>query len=288
MQTPSATSRCSIGLAVLFASAFLWGCGSSSGGNGNSGLPDSSVTPSQDSGGNDATLSNDTSESFDTSPPDTSTVKMVDSSTRETSLAEASTGEGGAPDGGEAGPSDSGATDGPTSEAGSPEGGIPATCSEANSIVGCCAPNGVNYFCATAGATMVMSAMCPSGQVCGWSVMDMDYECVAPPATSDPSGVNPIACMAGAVTDAGMPDSSVPADGGAGSIPTTCAEADDTVGCCGPNGENYYCSTNGTTVTAKQCTGGKVCGWNATSSYYGCVTGPASSDPSGTYPIACQ
>lgn len=100
------------------------------------------------------------------------------------------------------------------------------------------------------------------------------------------------------VPDTNMPDTFVadtfvadttppPADVGA--IPTTCTQADSTYGCCGPNNTNYYCGTNTpTTVSSTACTGTKVCGWNATKGYYDCVAPPASADPSGVYPLACQ
>jgi len=72
-------------------------------------------------------------------------------------------------------------------------------------------------------------------------------------------------------------------------IPTTCAEANGNIGCCGPNGKEYYCSSSSTTVKALTCTSGKVCSWNASSKYYGCETGTVSkADPSGANPLACK
>jgi hypothetical protein len=74
-----------------------------------------------------------------------------------------------------------------------------------------------------------------------------------------------------------------------GSIPTTCAEANDAIGCCGPNGNVYYCTgsgAGGTTVTAKTCSSGEVCGWDSTKGYYYCVTTPGTAPPGD--PIACQ
>jgi hypothetical protein len=75
-------------------------------------------------------------------------------------------------------------------------------------------------------------------------------------------------------------------------VPTTCAQADNLIGCCGPSNTNYYCATGATTVSSEVCPAGTVCGWGTDTtgdSYYGCVEGTASSvDPSGEYPIACQ
>jgi hypothetical protein len=73
--------------------------------------------------------------------------------------------------------------------------------------------------------------------------------------------------------------------GGSGKAPKTCTEADSKVGCCDGN-VLYYCETS--TVTSKKCTGSDVCGWDSTSSYYGCVAAPGGADPSGTYPLTCK
>jgi hypothetical protein len=73
--------------------------------------------------------------------------------------------------------------------------------------------------------------------------------------------------------------------GGSGKAPKTCAEADSKVGCCDGN-VLYYCET--TTLTSKKCSGSDVCGWDSTSSYYGCVAPPGGADPSGTHPLACK
>jgi hypothetical protein len=97
----------------------------------------------------------------------------------------------------------------------------------------------------------------------------------------------------GAATDSGEADVATDAgdggggtDTGTGQIPSTCAQADDSIGCCGPNGALYYCSSS--SLTSKTCTGGKVCGWSVANGYYGCVTGPAMPDPGGVHPITCQ
>jgi hypothetical protein len=69
-------------------------------------------------------------------------------------------------------------------------------------------------------------------------------------------------------------------------VPTTCAEANGETGCCDGN-TNYYCTKTGTTPSSKKCSSGQVCTWNATSSYYGCGTGPAVG-PTGGAPQACS
>ncbi len=162
-------------------------------------------------------------------------------------------------------------------------GAVPTTCAETDGVTGCCGPGGVNYFCASDGVT-VSSATCPSGQVCTWSAANMDYECAAAPAQADPSGTYPMACVAGAPLDAGAP-----VDASSGGTPTTCAQANATIGCCGANGDNYYCATGSSTVKATACGAGKVCTWSASKGYYACATGTTSAaDPSGVNPIACQ
>ncbi len=70
-----------------------------------------------------------------------------------------------------------------------------------------------------------------------------------------------------------------------GGVPTTCAAADNAIGCCVGN-SRYYCS--GTSVLTDDCTtNSKVCGWSTTYANYGCVDSPGGADPSGTYPLAC-
>ncbi len=68
-------------------------------------------------------------------------------------------------------------------------------------------------------------------------------------------------------------------------VPTTCSQTNQGVGCCVGN-DNYYCNQLDAVHEVK-CTGGQVCGWVASQKYYGCGTSTGS-DPSGTYPIACQ
>jgi hypothetical protein len=73
----------------------------------------------------------------------------------------------------------------------------------------------------------------------------------------------------------------------AGSPPTTCAQANGFVGCCQDN-VAYFCKAGMSTVTAHQCTGGEVCGWDSSPMYYYCVSPPGGQDPSHQHPIACQ
>ena len=77
--------------------------------------------------------------------------------------------------------------------------------------------------------------------------------------------------------------------GRGGSVPTTCAEANNAIGCCGPDGKAYYCTGSGTggmTVKAKTCTTGTVCGWDTAKHYYYCVASPGTA-PAGD-PMTCQ
>ena len=69
-------------------------------------------------------------------------------------------------------------------------------------------------------------------------------------------------------------------------IPTTCSQAHEYPGCCGPDGKVYWCEQNGTMVQSLVCDAGKVCGWDATSMLYNCTTA-ASSDPTGANPKSC-
>ena len=85
-------------------------------------------------------------------------------------------------------------------------------------------------------------------------------------------------------TDSGS-DTGTHPDGG---TPTTCSQANNFVGCCGANGDNYYCPADGGALTTTACTSPKVCGWSATKKYYACVAAPGTADPSGTNPMACQ
>jgi hypothetical protein len=79
----------------------------------------------------------------------------------------------------------------------------------------------------------------------------------------------------GVGTDAGTGTGTGSGTGtGAAGIPTTCAEANGTIGCCGSDGKDYYCATGSTTVKATACATGSVCTWNGTKSY-GCGSIPA-------------
>jgi hypothetical protein len=102
----------------------------------------------------------------------------------------------------------------------------------------------------------------------------------------DPNAATLAMTLVGTFDCIGGSSSSSTSSGGSSGGPTTCAEAGGSVGCCIGNTE-YYCSSGGTTPTSKTCTGGEVCTWEASKSYYGCATGSVSADPSGTHPIAC-
>jgi hypothetical protein len=72
-----------------------------------------------------------------------------------------------------------------------------------------------------------------------------------------------------------------------GGVPATCAAAHDSVGCCN-DGTVYYCKSGETTLTATSCTGSKVCGWEASESFYTCVAAPGGADPTNANPEACN
>jgi hypothetical protein len=117
-----------------------------------------------------------------------------------------------------------------------------------------------------------------------------------------PMDSGPVAHDAGSVDSghAGGPDSATvdsgsvdsgshgEADSSTGGVPTTCAQANESFGCCDPAGVLFYCQTGSTSLVKKSCTGTKVCGWDSTSSYYNCVAAPGGDDPSGTHAMACQ
>jgi hypothetical protein len=127
-----------------------------------------------------------------------------------------------------------------------------------------------------------------TGQTC------IDGACsgVCAPGDLGCSGLQPQTCDAtGNWQNSGAacvsPDTCILGVCGTSAIPTTCTQADGEIGCCGPDGQNYYCG-DGVTVTPVMCAAGTVCGWSATEGYYDCVPPPSTSDPSDTYAIACQ
>ena len=94
-------------------------------------------------------------------------------------------------------------------------------------------------------------------------------------------------CDAECGGDAGSSGGTDSGTSGSG-IPTTCAEADGTYGCCGSDGKNYYCSSaTSTSVKSVACPSGEVCSWDSTKEYYACVTGTTPKAGSG-HAIACQ
>jgi hypothetical protein len=72
-----------------------------------------------------------------------------------------------------------------------------------------------------------------------------------------------------------------------GGIPSDCAQADQSIGCCTSTGILYYC-TSASTVHEEACAAGTVCGWNASKGYYDCVAPPGGADPSHSSPLLCD
>lgn len=101
--------------------------------------------------------------------------------------------------GGNTGPG--GAAAGGTVGSSSATGGGPVTCGDVNDAKGCCDTDGVLHYCNS--KMNIVNRTCPAGQVCGWSTTGNYYECVAPPATSDPSGQVPMACGGGSSSTTG-------------------------------------------------------------------------------------
>jgi hypothetical protein len=58
--------------------------------------------------------------------------------------------------------------------------------------IGCCDGSGVLHWCSD-GQTVV-DQPCTGGDVCGWNAYWSFYDCVAPPAQSDPSNTYPMMC----------------------------------------------------------------------------------------------
>jgi hypothetical protein len=102
-----------------------------------------------------------------------------------------------------------------------------------------------------------------------------------------PGGGNGPSTTASSSSSSGSSSSSSSSSSG-GVAPTTCAETNGSVGCCDGSGAFYYCSAGSTSVRKTTCTSGKVCGWNTSDKYYGCVDAPGGADPSNTYPMECN
>ena len=105
----------------------------------------------------------------------------------------------------------------------------------------------------------LVSEDCAGDPVCGW-IPGTGYYCGSE-GGSDPDGL-PKACP--------------------GSAPDPCATLGEE-GCCDGNTLRWC---EGSTYESQVC-GSKVCGWNTTKGEYGCGTEDGS-DPSNTYPKACQ
>ena len=162
-----------------------------------------------------------------------------------------STGGGGTSSGGHAGTTSTGGKSGSTTS--SP---IPDACWQTGPN-GCCADDGNNYFCSSTG--VFKQKQCSGG--CGWNASKGYYDCGF--SGTDPGG-SPITC------------------GGSSAIPTTCTGARGKAGCCGSDGNDYYCASG--TLKSSIC-GSMGCGWNDTKGYYDC--GFSGADPTGTHPIDC-
>jgi hypothetical protein len=86
-------------------------------------------------------------------------------------------------------------------------------------------------------------------------------------------------------------DGTAGAGGENNKIPTTCAEAHFFTGCCGPDGNNYYCEKNAKPddkPDGAQCLpllG--YCGFSLKYANYVCGIAEASTDPSGQHPRNC-
>jgi MYXO-CTERM domain-containing protein len=109
-------------------------------------------------------------------------------------------------------------------------------------------------------------------------------------ATSNPANGYPCSSSSSSSSSSGTTSSSSTSSSGttSGGAPTSCSQADGTVGCCYGN-VNFYCTTQGT-VASQDCTAaGGTCGWDPTANkgkgWYDCTGSGA--DPSGTYPLAC-
>jgi hypothetical protein len=160
------------------------------------------------------------------------------------------------------------------------DGGVDAgspvvTCAEAGSA-GCCVGE-VLYSCTwTQQGVMkegTLSSMNCGAAGCGWdptggAAGGGAYACGG--SGADPSGTYALTCAG----------------------PTTCAEAGGAHGCC-YSGTAYYCDKFGTlqplVCGVQSASPGPACGWDpvgAPGGIYAC--GWTGTDPSGTYPIACQ
>jgi MYXO-CTERM domain-containing protein len=104
-------------------------------------------------------------------------------------------------------------------------------------------------------------------------------------ATSNPANGYPCSGTTSS-SSSGTTSSSSSSSGSTGGVPTDCTQADQGIGCCVGN-VNYYCTTMNTVGNQNCAQSGQVCGWDSSNTYYGCVSPPASSDPSGMYPLAC-
>jgi len=142
-------------------------------------------------------------------------------------------------------------------------GSVPMNCTDANDGTGCCDPSGTLYYCDQ--NSMLVSQSCSSPQVCGWNAAKKYYDCVDGPATSDPSGMNPMAC--GGSPGSSTSSSAASSSSSSGGSATTWTELYSTV--FGPSGTSN-CSRNGGCHTNSQS--GFKCGSTKASCYNGMVS----------------
>ncbi|MBT9555862.1 MAG: hypothetical protein IV100_07535 [Myxococcales bacterium] len=159
---------------------------------------------------------------------------------------------------------------------------------------GCC--NGtIPEYCSD--STGIEQAICEPGETCGWDPASLSYGCM-PAFAEDPSGMTPSDCSSPCSPSCeGRTCGSDGCGGSCGScLPGSLCEAGSCKhdNCAGVNLDKGCCTGN----VARTCTGPKViardceltgdlCGWDATTSTYGCG-GSSASDPTGTVPMACD
>lgn len=131
------------------------------------------------------------------------------------------------------------------------------------------------------------ASCCTSETACASDTTCSMCETAATPASSCSTNAKANAFNTCASTNCASQCGASGGDAGGG-VPTTCAAANQGIGCCA-NNVNYYCTTSGTVGMTDCSSLGKTCSWSGTQGDYTC-TGASTpkSDPSGTNPIACQ
>jgi MYXO-CTERM domain-containing protein len=150
---------------------------------------------------------------------------------------------------------------------------VPRAACGSVSYEGCC-DGSTLYFC-DSGSLQTLD--CSSNPSCGWDSTGSYYDC-GTSGTADPSGSNPLACS-GLPDGGAVADSGPAADAGSGSCGSVAEE-----GCCSGS-VLYYCYSG--TIYSYDCSSDPSCGWDSSYGWYDCGTS-GTSDPSGTYPLACS